>query len=138
MISASVNIIQVDEMSEVIAFHTIFLQTQTETGRLSSIEPNLHNIPIRTEDGALIRKMFVPNNDLFISMDYSQIELRLLAHIANVKEMINDFKNNKDIHEETAKYILKKESVTKTERQSAKAINFGIIYGMSTWRLANE
>lgn len=118
--------------------HTIFLQTQTETGRLSSIEPNLQNIPIRTEDGALIRKMFVPNNDLFISMDYSQIELRLLAHIANVKEMINDFKNNKDIHEETAKYILKKESVTKTERQSAKAINFGIIYGMSTWRLAND
>ena len=77
-------------------------------------------------------------NDLFISMDYSQIELRLLAHIANVKEMINDFKNNRDIHEETAKYILKKEMVTKTERQSAKAINFGIIYGMSTWRLAND
>ena len=118
--------------------HTIFLQTQTETGRLSSIEPNLQNIPIRTEDGALIRKMFIPSNDLFISMDYSQIELRLLAHIANVKEMINDFKNNRDIHEETAKYILKKEMVTKTERQSAKAINFGIIYGMSTWRLAND
>ena len=118
--------------------HTIFLQTQTETGRLSSIEPNLQNIPIRTEDGALIRKMFVPSNDLFISMDYSQIELRLLAHIANVKEMINDFKNNRDIHEETAKYILKKDMVTKTERQSAKAINFGIIYGMSTWRLAND
>lgn len=118
--------------------HTIFLQTQTETGRLSSIEPNLQNIPIRTEDGALIRKIFIPNNDIFISMDYSQIELRLLAHIANVKEMINDFKNNRDIHEETAKYIYKKDSVTKSERQSAKAINFGIIYGMSTWRLATD
>lgn len=100
--------------------HTIFLQTQTETGRLSSIEPNLQNIPIRTEDGALIRKMFVPNNDLFISMDYSQIELRLLAHIANVKEMINDFKNNKDIHEETAKYILKKNQLQKLNAKVLK------------------
>ena len=118
--------------------HTIFLQTQTETGRLSSIEPNLQNIPIRTEEGALIRKIFVPKNDLFVSMDYSQIELRMLAHIANVKEMIDDFKNNRDIHEETAKFIYKKDSVTKMERQSAKAINFGIIYGMSTWRLAND
>lgn len=118
--------------------HTIFLQTQTETGRLSSIEPNLQNIPIRTEEGALIRKIFVPKNDLFVSMDYSQIELRMLAHIANVKEMIDDFKNNRDIHEETAKFIYKKDHVTKMERQSAKAINFGIIYGMSTWRLAND
>ncbi|MBP5444973.1 MAG: DNA polymerase I [Acholeplasmatales bacterium] len=118
--------------------HTIFLQTQTETGRLSSIEPNLQNLPIRSEEGALIRKMFIPSNDLFVSMDYSQIELRLLAHIADVKEMISDFNNKKDIHEETAKYILKKDSVTKYERQSAKAINFGIIYGMSTWRLAND
>ena len=118
--------------------HTIFLQTQTETGRLSSIEPNLQNIPIRTTEGALIRKIFIPSNDVFVSMDYSQIELRLLAHIANVKEMIDDFKNNRDIHEETAKFIYKKDSVTKTERQSAKAINFGIIYGMSNWRLAND
>ena len=118
--------------------HTIFLQTSTETGRLSSIEPNLQNIPIRTEEGALIRKIFIPSNDIFISMDYSQIELRLLAHIANVKEMISDFNNNRDIHEETAKFIYKKDSVTKMERQSAKAINFGIIYGMSTWRLAND
>ena len=118
--------------------HTIFLQTQTETGRLSSIEPNLQNIPIRTSEGALIRKIFIPSNDIFVSMDYSQIELRLLAHIANVKEMINDFNNNHDIHEETAKFIYKKDSVTKMERQSAKAINFGIIYGMSTWRLAND
>ena len=118
--------------------HTIFLQTQTETGRLSSIEPNLQNIPIRTSEGALIRKIFIPSNDIFVSMDYSQIELRLLAHIANVKEMIDDFKNNRDIHEETAKFIYKKDSVTKTERQSAKAINFGIIYGMSNWRLAND
>ena len=118
--------------------HTIFLQTQTETGRLSSIEPNLQNIPIRTEEGAMIRKIFIPNNDIFISMDYSQIELRLLAHIANVKEMISDFNNNRDIHEETAKFIYKKDSVTKMERQSAKAINFGIIYGMSVWRLAND
>ena len=118
--------------------HTIFLQTSTETGRLSSIEPNLQNIPIRTEEGALIRKIFIPSNDIFISMDYSQIELRLLAHIANVKEMISDFNNNRDIHEETAKFINKKDSVTKMERQSAKAINFGIIYGMSTWRLAND
>lgn len=118
--------------------HTIFLQTQTETGRLSSIEPNLQNIPIRTSEGALIRKIFIPSNDVFVSMDYSQIELRLLAHIANVKEMISDFNNNRDIHEETAKFIYKKDSVTKMERQSAKAINFGIIYGMSTWRLAND
>ncbi|MCR5308430.1 MAG: DNA polymerase I [bacterium] len=118
--------------------HTIFLQTQTETGRLSSVEPNLQNIPIRTSEGALIRKIFVPNNDIFVSMDYSQIELRMLAHIANVKEMIDDFKNDRDIHEETAKFIYGKSSVTKSERQSAKAINFGIIYGMSTWRLAND
>ena len=98
----------------------------------------MQNIPIRTDEGALIRKIFIPSNDIFVSMDYSQIELRLLAHIANVKEMISDFNNNRDIHEETAKYILKKDSVTKFERQSAKAINFGIIYGMSTWRLAND
>lgn len=118
--------------------HTIFLQTNTETGRLSSIEPNLQNIPIRTDEGALIRKIFIPANDYLVSMDYSQIELRLLAHIANVSEMIKDFNNGLDIHEETAKRILKKDSVTKSERQNAKAINFGIIYGMSSWRLAND
>lgn len=127
-----------DRVSKDDKVHTIFQQTLTETGRLSSIEPNLQNIPIRREDGALIRKIFVPTYDYFVSMDYSQIELRILAHMANVDIMIDDFINNRDIHESTAKKILHKDEVNKRERQSAKAINFGIVYGMSAWGLASE
>lgn len=118
--------------------HTIFKQALTQTGRLSSIEPNLQNISVRTDEGKKIRKMFVPKNDYLLSLDYSQIELRVLAHMADVKNLIISFNNNEDIHERTAKLILGKASVTKQERNSAKAINFGIIYGMSAWSLSGD
>lgn len=118
--------------------HTIFKQALTQTGRLSSIEPNLQNISVRTLDGREIRKMFVPKNDYILSFDYSQIELRVLAHMANVSNLISSFNNDIDIHENTAKLVLNKSEVTKSERNSAKAINFGIIYGMSAWSLGED
>ena len=122
--------------------HTIYEQALTETGRLSSIEPNLQNIPAKTVDGKNIRKIFVPNNkdNLFLSCDYSQVELRVLASLANVEKLIESFNNDEDIHKSTASLIFNKDinSVTDLERRQAKAVNFGIIYGQSAYGLAQE
>ncbi len=119
--------------------HTIYTQTLTRTGRLSSIEPNLQNIPIRTEYGRLIRKAFVPSpNSIIISGDYSQIELRILAHMANVPALIEAFNNDLDIHSKTASDIFKTDVVTKEMRRIAKAVNFGIIYGISSFGLSEN
>ena len=120
--------------------HTIYKQTLTRTGRLSSVEPNLQNIPTRTEEGRRIRKAFIPENDLFISIDYSQIELRLLAHISNSKELIETFKNDGDIHTKVASdiYGVDEIMVTKEMRSTAKAVIFGIVYGISGFGLGEN
>ena len=121
--------------------HTIYTQTLTRTGRLSSIEPNLQNIPIRYEEGKLIRKAFIPEEDsVFVSSDYSQIELRLFAHMSNEKNMIDAFNSNFDIHTKTAMDIfhVSKEEVTSKMRREAKAVNFGILYGISNFGLAED
>ncbi len=119
--------------------HTIFQQALTSTGRLSSIDPNLQNIPIRTPEGHLIRKMFIPDDgNMLYSIDYSQIELRVLAHMAGVKKLIEAFKNDEDIHEKTAKEIFKKDIIDPIDRRRAKAVNFGIVYGISAYGLAQD
>ena len=119
--------------------HTIYKQALTDTGRLSSIEPNLQNLPYRNEESREFRKVFIPEDGAYLmSSDYSQIELRVLAHMADETNMIKAFINGEDIHEATAKAILKKDSVTKEERRSAKAVNFGIVYGMTTWGLSTD
>lgn len=120
--------------------HTIFCQAITETGRLSSVEPNLQNIPIRTPLGHLIRKIFIPDHsdEIMFSADYSQIELRVLAALANVKHFINAFNNNEDIHASTAREIFNHEDITPLERRKAKAVNFGIVYGISAYGLAQD
>ena len=120
--------------------HTIFQQALTATGRLSSIDPNLQNIPIRTPEGHMIRKMFVPenSNNSMYSADYSQIELRVLAHMADVKKLKEAFIAGEDIHTKTAKEIFKKTEITPTDRRHAKAVNFGIVYGISAFGLAQD
>jgi DNA polymerase-1 len=122
--------------------HTIFKQNLTLTGRLSSIEPNIQNIPVRTSDGRLIRSAFVPStkDGVLISSDYSQIELRILAHVSQCKNMIDDFNSGVDFHASTAAkiYGVPLDQVTKEMRRMAKAVNFGIIYGMGTWSLSEE
>lgn len=121
--------------------HTIYTQTITRTGRLSSIEPNLQNIPIRYEYGRLIRKAFVPSGDgVILSSDYSQIELRILSHMAHIDSLIDAFKNNIDIHSKTASDIYKVDisDVTKDIRRVAKDVNFGIIYGISSFGLSEN
>ena len=121
--------------------HTIFKQTLTSTGRLSSVEPNIQNIPIRTIEGKIIRSAFIPSRDggKLISADYSQIELRILAQMANCEAMIKDFNEGIDLHASTAAKIfgVSLNDVTKDMRRQAKAVNFGIIYGMSDWGLAD-
>ncbi len=129
------------EVKEDSHLHTIYTQTLTRTGRLSSIEPNLQNIPIRYQEGKLIRKAFVPeDNSIFISSDYSQIELRVFAHMSNDKNMIDAFNSGIDIHTKTAMDIfnVKEEDVTKNMRRNAKAVNFGILYGISSFGLAED
>jgi len=121
--------------------HTIYTQTVARTGRLSSIEPNLQNIPIRYELGRLIRKAFVPlDNSIFMSCDYSQIELRVFAHLSKVPELVMAFVNDMDIHTKTAMDIfhVKEEEVTKDMRRKAKAVNFGILYGISSYGLSED
>ena len=121
--------------------HTSFNQTITATGRLSSSDPNLQNIPIRGEDGKEIRKAFVPEpGQLFFSADYSQIELRVMAHLSGDENMINVFREGKDLHAATAANIYKKpiEEVTRDERTKSKRANFGIIYGITVFGLAER
>lgn len=120
--------------------HTIYKQTLTRTGRLSSTEPNLQNIPVREEMGRKIRKAFVPVNDLLLSADYSQIELRILAHISKCPGLIDAFKNDFDIHTKVASdiYGIPTSGVTKTMRRTAKAVIFGIVYGISGFGLGEN
>ena len=121
--------------------HSSFHQTVTATGRISSTEPNLQNIPTRFELGKKLRKVFKPENEcIYIDADYSQIELRVLAHISGDKNMIEAFNNGEDIHAEAASRVLNIpiEEVTKEERTKAKAVNFGIVYGISDFGLAEQ
>lgn len=119
--------------------HTIFTQTITDTGRLSSCEPNLQNISVRDEEAKQIRKAFIPSKDhVLVSSDYSQIELRVLASLANEKKMIEAFNNGKDIHAETAKEVFKLKEVDDKSRRQAKAVNFGVVYGISSFGLSNQ
>lgn len=121
--------------------HTSFNQTVTATGRLSSSNPNLQNIPIRNEDGKEIRKAFIPDDGCeFFSADYSQIELRIMAHLSGDPHMVEAFKNEQDIHAATASkiYKVKLEEVTREQRSNAKTANFGIIYGISVFGLAER
>ena len=121
--------------------HTIFTQTLTRTGRLSSISPNLQNIPARQEYSKLIRKAFIPEeNSKLLSSDYSQVELRIFAHMSKAENLIQAFKEGKDIHTKTASDIfhVPMEEVTKDMRRTAKAVNFGILYGISSFGLSED
>ncbi|MGM0441413.1 MAG: DNA polymerase I [Elusimicrobiota bacterium] len=121
--------------------HTSFNITGTATGRLSSSSPNLQNIPIKTKNGSLVREAFTAQEgQVLLSGDYSQIDLRVLAHISEDKSLIKSFNNNEDIHTQTASRIFEidKKEVTREDRKKAKAINFGIVYGMSSWGLAKR
>ncbi|AOR24112.1 DNA polymerase I [Clostridium taeniosporum] len=131
------NVIDIDN-----CIHSNFNQTVTTTGRLSSTEPNLQNIPIKYEMGKEIRKVFIPqeSDDILISCDYSQIELRVLAHVADDKNMIDAFAHHSDIHTKTASEVFKVpvDEVTSIMRSNAKAVNFGIVYGISDFSLAQD
>lgn len=121
--------------------HTIFTQTLTRTGRLSSISPNLQNIPARAEYSKLIRKVFVPDdNSKLLSSDYSQVELRIFAHMSKAENLIQAFVDGKDIHTKTASDIfhVSMDDVTKDMRRTAKAVNFGILYGISSFGLSED
>ena len=122
--------------------HTTFNQTITATGRLSSTEPNLQNIPIKTEEGKRIRKAFVPSipGNVLVAADYSQIELRILAHMSKDPVLVESFMNDEDIHRRTASEVfgVPMEEVTKEMRRNAKAVNFGIIYGQTDYGLSKE
>ena len=120
--------------------HTIFKQNYARTGRLSSTEPNLQNIPVRDDEGKKIRQAFLPSNDLFLSADYSQIELRILAHISGSKELQEAFINDADIHTKVASdiYGVSEDMVSKKMRSTAKAVIFGIVYGISGYGLGEN
>ena len=119
--------------------HSTFNQTITATGRISSTEPNLQNIPVRMELGRLIRKVFVPEAGfVFLDADYSQIELRVLAHMSGDEKLIKAYREAEDIHRLTASQVfhIPLEEVTPLQRRNAKAVNFGIVYGISSLVLA--
>lgn len=123
--------------------HTRYVQDLTQTGRLSSTDPNLQNIPVRLEQGRLIRKAFVPSleNSVLLASDYSQIELRVLAHISQDQHLIEAFQQGADIHTSTAMRVFgieKAEDVTPNDRRNAKAVNFGVVYGISDFGLSNN
>ena len=121
--------------------HTSYHQAVTATGRLSSSNPNLQNIPIRTEEGRRIRQAFIaPPDCVLLTADYSQIELRIMAHLSKDKGFLEAFSNNEDIHKKTASevFAIKVDEVSKEQRRAAKAINFGLIYGMSPFGLAKQ
>ena len=122
--------------------HTTFNQIQTSTGRLSSLNPNMQNIPVRDEEGRELRKLFIARapNRILVDADYSQIELRLLAHFSGCKELIEAFREGKDIHGQTASQVfgVPIEQITPEQRRAAKAVNFGIIYGISSFGLASN
>ncbi|HFU4086215.1 TPA: DNA polymerase I [Streptococcus suis] len=123
--------------------HTRYVQDLTQTGRLSSTDPNLQNIPVRLEQGRLIRKAFVPSleNSVLLASDYSQIELRVLAHISQDRHLIEAFQQGADIHTSTAMRVFgieKAEDVTPNDRRNAKAVNFGVVYGISDFGLSNN
>ena len=131
-------IAEIDEDGKI---HTCFNQTLTRTGRLSSSNPNLQNIPVRTEEGKLIRKAFVPEeNSILLSSDYSQIELRVFAHMSNATNMIEAFEKDLDIHSKTASDIfgIPLNMVDSNMRRQAKAVNFGILYGISSFGLSED
>ena len=128
----------IDETNKI---HTTFNQTITATGRLSSTDPNLQNIPIRIELGKMIRKVFHPmEGDIFVDSDYSQIELRVLAHMSGDEKLIEAFKNNQDVHRTTASQVFNVpfDEVTPLQRRNAKAVNFGIVYGISAFGLSKD
>src|SRR5690606_31001834 len=122
--------------------HTEYMQTVAATGRLSSNNPNLQNIPIRTERGREVRKAFVPRdeNHVLLSADYSQIELRIIAALSQEENMIEAFREGQDIHASTAANVfhIPIEEVTREMRSNAKSVNFGIIYGVSAFGLSNQ
>lgn len=122
--------------------HPLYKQALTQTGRLSSVDPNIQNIPVRTEEGQVIREIFISRfpGGLIFTADYSQIELRILAHLSGDEKMIEAFNHAVDFHKQTAAliYDVEPEAVTKDMRRTAKAINFGIIYGMSAWGLSES
>lgn len=142
LITTYVNGLESEIEEQTSKVHTTFKQALTLTGRLSSVEPNIQNIPIRTEEGRLIRSAFVPSttDGLLISADYSQIELRVLASMSNCKNMQDEFNSGLDLHSATASriYGVDISEVTKEMRRTAKAVNFGIVYGMSNWGLSEE
>ncbi len=128
----------IDETNRI---HSTFHQTITATGRISSADPNLQNIPIRMEQGRLIRKVFVPKEGyIFLDADYSQIELRILAHMSGDESLLSAFENGQDIHRMTASKVfgIPFEDVTPLQRRNAKAVNFGIIYGISAFGLSQD
>lgn len=130
-----------NEIAEDGKIHTTFHQTITATGRISSTEPNLQNIPIRTEMGRLIRKVFVPKSGcVFMDADYSQIELRILAHMSGDEQLIEAYRSAEDIHRITASKVFHVpfEEVTPLQRRNAKAVNFGIVYGISSFGLSQD
>ena len=135
-----------DSLSELVdcndnRLHTTFLQTGTATGRFSSVHPNLQNIPIRTDEGRIIRSAFkATSGNVLVSADYAQIELAVLAHYCRDEKLTNMFISGKDVHKMTASLIFNKseDDVTPSERRIAKTINFGVIYGMSAFRLAGD
>ena len=131
----------IDEILDDGRIHTIFNQTLTRTGRLSSSEPNLQNIPVRIEEGKIIRKAFIPDdNSIILSSDYSQIELRIFAALSKATNLIEAFQSGKDIHKKTASDIfgVDIDEVTNEMRHQAKAVNFGILYGISSFGLSED